>query len=56
MLLCNLNDIFFFLENQSQIQQQNHSKPLDDTSGEILNNTGNLEIQQANRHLTCNFR
>lgn len=54
-LLC-----FFLLgnktETQAQAQQQNHSTPLTEASGEILNNTGNLELQQATRHLTCNLR
>lgn len=43
-------------EAQAQAQQQNHSTPLTEASGEILNNTGNLELQQATRHLTCNLR
>ncbi|XP_037029300.1 signal transducer and activator of transcription 5A-like isoform X2 [Bradysia coprophila] len=43
-------------ESQSQAQQQNHLKPLDEASGEILNNTGNLEMQQSTRHLSCNLR
>ncbi|XP_055323870.1 signal transducer and activator of transcription 5B-like isoform X1 [Sitodiplosis mosellana] len=43
-------------EAQAQAQQQNHSSPLAEASGEILNNTGNLELQQATRHLTCNLR
>lgn len=43
-------------ETQAQAQQQNHSSPLSESSGEILNNTGNLELQQATRHLTCNLR
>lgn len=54
MMLC------FFVsvktEVQAQAQQQNHSTPLTEASGEILNNTGNLELQQATRHLTCNLR
>lgn len=43
-------------EAQAQAQQQNHSSPLAEASGEILNSTGNLELQQATRHLTCNLR
>lgn len=37
-------------------QQNNNTKALDETSGEILNNEGNLEIQQSSRHLSCNLR
>lgn len=44
------------VEAQAQAQQQNHSTPLAEASGEILNNTGNLELQQATKHLTCNLR
>lgn len=55
---CLLNFRFFSsnTEAQAQAQQQNHSSPLAEASGEILNNTGNLELQQATRHLTCNLR
>lgn len=45
-----------YVESQSQAQQQNHLKPLDEASGEILNNNGNLEMQQSTRHLSCNLR
>lgn len=38
------------------MQQQNHSNPLGETSGEILNNGGNLELQTQNRHFSCNLR
>lgn len=48
--------MFTNTEQQAQAQQQNHSSPLTETSGEILNSTGNLELQQATRHLTCNLR
>lgn len=43
-------------ENQAQLQQTSNAKALEECSGEILNNTGNLEIQQASRHLACNLR
>lgn len=43
-------------EVQAQAQQKNHTSPLQDASGEILNHTGNLELQQSTRHLTCNLR
>lgn len=36
--------------------QQTQLKSLDEASGEILNNNGNLEIQQQSRHLTCHLR
>lgn len=45
-----------FIESQAQMQQQNHSSPLGETSGEILNNSGNLELQTQNRHFSCNLR
>lgn len=48
--------VCFSAESQAQVQQQNHSSPLVETSGEILNNNGNLELQPASRHLTCNLR
>lgn len=38
------------------MQQSSNTKALEEASGEILNNTGNLEMQQSSRHLTCNLR
>lgn len=51
-----LKELCIGTESQAQAQQVNHSSPLTDQSGEILNNTGNLELNQATRHLTCNLR
>ncbi|XP_037041739.1 signal transducer and transcription activator-like [Bradysia coprophila] len=38
-----------------QARQQHHLKPSDETSGEIINNTGNLEMQQSTQRLSCNL-
>lgn len=40
-------------ESQAQEQQQHYHMPLSKSSGEILNNTGNLDIQQSTRHFSC---
>lgn len=47
--------VFNCLESQAQ-QQQSHSTPIAESSGEILNNTGNLELQATSRQLSCNLR
>lgn len=43
-------------ESQAQEQQQNYRVSLTKSSGEILNNTGNLDIQQSKRHFSCCLR
>ncbi|KAG4070406.1 hypothetical protein HA402_006548 [Bradysia odoriphaga] len=43
------------LDVNESMCQAHHLKPSDESSGEILNNTGNLEMQPSTQHLSCNL-